>query len=153
FLARRKLSQMILIAGLRRVAATPLRVLKALCYGIGVSVLVSGCLVGLAVYLFLSSLPDVQNTNFSDLKRLAQKQIRTSVDHKGKHVWVSAEPMSRDLIYATTMAEDSRYFEHDGVNYDAILRAMAQNWRAKSFSSGASTITQQVTRNLYFTQE
>jgi len=45
-------------------------------------------------------------------------------------------------------AEDARFFEHEGLNYFGLLRAMAVNLRAGEVRQGGSTITQQVVKNV-----
>src|SRR5262245_7231910 len=52
------------------------------------------------------------------------------------------------LVHAILAAEDIRFFEHDGVDLQAVFRAAWANYRAGSVVEGASTITQQVARNL-----
>ena len=55
--------------------------------------------------------------------------------------------------YATIAAEDSRFYSHGGVDYIGIGRAILVNLRAGTTREGASTITQQVARNLFLTRE
>ncbi|MCA9675637.1 MAG: transglycosylase domain-containing protein [Myxococcales bacterium] len=52
------------------------------------------------------------------------------------------------LIHAILAAEDVRFFEHEGVDPQAVVRAALANYRAGTVVEGASTITQQVARNL-----
>ena len=54
---------------------------------------------------------------------------------------------------ATIAAEDSRFYSHGGVDYIGVLRAVWVNLRAGATREGASTITQQVARNLFLTRE
>jgi penicillin-binding protein 1A len=49
--------------------------------------------------------------------------------------------------------EDRRFYEHGGVDYEAILRALWKDLTAGRVVEGGSTITQQVVRNLYISQE
>ena len=57
--------------------------------------------------------------------------------------WVEAPP----LLRATVMvAEDARFFAHDGVDWWALVRAAATDLRAQRVVSGASTLTMQVVR-------
>ena len=55
--------------------------------------------------------------------------------------------------HATIAAEDSRFYSHGGVDYIGIGRAAWVNLRAGTTREGASTITQQVARNLFLTRE
>jgi penicillin-binding protein 1A len=54
---------------------------------------------------------------------------------------------------AAVAAEDGGFYEHEGLDYLGIVRAMWVNLRDGRFSQGASTITQQVARSFYLTQE
>ncbi len=49
--------------------------------------------------------------------------------------------------------EDARYLEHSGVDYISLLRALWANLRSLRFSQGGSTISQQLVKNLFFTNE
>lgn len=60
----------------------------------------------------------------------------------------SLEQMGDRLILATLAAEDRSFYEHDGLNRFAILRAVHQNLRHGELISGASTITQQLVKLL-----
>ena len=57
------------------------------------------------------------------------------------------------LIAAVLSAEDDRYYEHVGIDYKGILRAIYVNIQSGAKAQGASTITMQVTRNFFLTKE
>ena len=57
------------------------------------------------------------------------------------------------LIAAVLSAEDDRYYEHVGIDYRGILRAIYVNIQSGAKAQGASTITMQVTRNFFLTKE
>lgn len=63
--------------------------------------------------------------------------------------WIELRDISPDLIRATVVAEDRAFFWHPGVNPLAVGRALFQNIRQGQVVSGASTITQQVVRNIF----
>lgn len=54
---------------------------------------------------------------------------------------------------AVISVEDHRFYDHKGIDIIAIGRAAINDIRAMSFVEGGSTITQQITKNIYFTQE
>jgi membrane peptidoglycan carboxypeptidase len=56
-------------------------------------------------------------------------------------------------VKATVSAEDHRFFDHWGIDLIAIGRAVWTDIKAMSFVQGGSTITQQLAKNLLFTQE
>jgi penicillin-binding protein 1A len=62
---------------------------------------------------------------------------------------VDIEEIPRSLRHATIAIEDESFYEHDGVDYQAILRAAVENIEAGEVKQGGSTITQQLARNLY----
>ncbi|MDQ1497351.1 MAG: penicillin-binding protein, partial [Actinomycetota bacterium] len=63
-------------------------------------------------------------------------------------VSVSAENIPDTIRRAVVAAEDHRFFHHRGVDWQAIGRAVQADLRAGHYVQGASTITQQLIRNL-----
>jgi penicillin-binding protein 1A len=59
------------------------------------------------------------------------------------------DEMTRDLRDATVAIEDERFYEHEGVDYSAIVRAGVRNLESGETVEGGSTITQQLVRALY----
>ena len=57
------------------------------------------------------------------------------------------------LIEALLAIEDTQFFEHKGVNEEAILRAMAKNLQSGKFVEGASTLTQQLVKTMLLSRE
>lgn len=57
------------------------------------------------------------------------------------------------IINATLAIEDSRFFEHNGLDYEALARSIITNIKHKAFVEGASTITQQLIKNIYLSNE
>jgi monofunctional biosynthetic peptidoglycan transglycosylase len=62
--------------------------------------------------------------------------------------WVPIEKMSPRLVSAMIAAEDWRFFEHNGFDWDAIAKALKHNERSRKIR-GASTISQQVAKNVF----
>ncbi|WP_176720356.1 transglycosylase domain-containing protein [Desulfuribacillus stibiiarsenatis] len=63
--------------------------------------------------------------------------------------YVTKDEISPALFMAIVAIEDARFYEHSGVDYYAILRAVYYNAFAKEYLQGGSTITQQLAKNLY----
>jgi penicillin-binding protein 1A len=72
----------------------------------------------------------------------------TDAEVIGHRTWVGYAELPELLIRAILAAEDVRFFEHPGVDVQAVLRAALANYRAGEVVEGASTITQQLARNL-----
>lgn len=61
--------------------------------------------------------------------------------------------LPQTYVDAVVAVEDHRFYDHGGVDLVAIGRAVINDIKAMSFAEGGSTITQQLAKNLYFTQE
>ncbi|NQX64444.1 PBP1A family penicillin-binding protein [Paenibacillus qinlingensis] len=66
---------------------------------------------------------------------------------------VSFKEIPQVLVDAIVAVEDRRFYEHKGVDLKSIFRAVARDVLKGSYSEGASTITQQLARNLYLTAD
>lgn len=75
-------------------------------------------------------------------------------EKKGKkiriiQVWVPLSRVSPYLIKAVLIAEDDKFWKHEGFDYEAMQKAMEKDIKAKKFKLGGSTISQQLVKNLY----
>ena len=55
------------------------------------------------------------------------------------------------MVRAVIVAEDSRFYEHDGIDLEALRQAMEYNLSQQRFAYGGSTISQQTVKNLFLT--
>ncbi len=62
---------------------------------------------------------------------------------------MSYNNVSPHLRNAVLIAEDSAFFQHSGYDLEQLKESAKRNWRDKRFARGASTITQQLAKNLY----
>jgi monofunctional glycosyltransferase len=65
-----------------------------------------------------------------------------------RHAWVPWARISKNAALAVIAAEDQKFFEHDGFDFEAIEKAVNEAQRGKRLR-GASTISQQVAKNLF----
>lgn len=70
-----------------------------------------------------------------------------------KPSYVSLEQVPDIYKEALIIVEDHRFYEHPGVDVIATGRALVHDLKAMDFVEGGSTITQQLAKNMYFTQE
>ncbi len=63
--------------------------------------------------------------------------------------WVAWEELPRQLVQAFVAREDENFFEHNGIDHLAIVRALVRNAESLRYEQGASTITMQLTRNVF----
>ena len=66
---------------------------------------------------------------------------------------ISIEQVPEHQIQAVLAAEDHRFFQHYGVDWRGILRAMMTNLRHGAIRQGGSTLTQQLAKNYFLTPE
>ncbi|MEJ5200195.1 MAG: transglycosylase domain-containing protein, partial [Anaerolineae bacterium] len=120
-----------------------------------IALLIIGALLGWRA--LLADLPDPRSagmgsgpapgTLFEDRQgRLLYEAI---APNGNRHVPIPLSEIPLACRQATVATEDSRFYEHPGVDLLAIVRAAWINWRGEGPFSGASTISQQLARNLY----
>ena len=68
-----------------------------------------------------------------------------------KYQWVPYERISNHLKRAIIAAEDAKFVEHEGFDWDGIAKALEKNERRGRVVAGGSTITQQLAKNLFLT--
>lgn len=72
---------------------------------------------------------------------------------KEKRNYTKIEDIPQIYINAVISVEDHRFYKHNGIDIIAIGRAVVNDIKAMDFVEGGSTITQQLAKNIYFTQE
>ena len=86
------------------------------------------------------------------------RQRTAEYQKTGKNVtvqwqWVPISRISPNIIHAVILAEDARFYKHVGFDLDAIRFALEKNMKRKKNAVGASTITQQLVKNLYLSTQ
>ena len=107
-----------------------------------------------AAYMYLT-LPDVrilrtENPEETAFMRLrAREAIQNGDEPRRAQRWVPYNRISPSLKQAVLVAEDSAFWQHDGIDLEQIRQSMEINLERMKFARGASTITQQLAKNLY----
>ena len=116
----------------------------------GAGAIVFACLV----YAYLT-LPDVRplatsnptTTAFIELR--ADEALEKGLKPRRVQRWVSYSHVSPELKRAVLVAEDDAFFQHEGVDLAQLQESLEIDWAKGKFTRGASTITQQLAKNLY----
>lgn len=132
----------------------PFRVFKRICFWWGFTNVVISIVLIVFMVGFFSSIPAVDRMSFADMQNLARKRVAEKyLNKKTKHVWTPLSAISRGYLYGIVSSEDATFFEHDGFNFEAMIDSMAENIRERKAAYGASTISQQVVKNIFLTNE
>lgn len=67
--------------------------------------------------------------------------------------YVTIEEIPKALQDAFVIMEDREFYTHRGIDFKAVIRASIENYKAETIVQGASTITQQLARNIFLTQD
>src|SRR5690349_18990586 len=110
--------------------------------------------VGMAAFIYIT-LPDVrplrtsnpESTAFIDL-RAREARARGEVPKRIQR-WMDYGRISSNLKRAVLVTEDSRFWTHEGIDFDEMKESMEVNLERMEFARGGSTITQQLAKNLY----
>jgi monofunctional glycosyltransferase len=119
-----------------------------------VMLLVVLAVLGAAGTLWLT-LPDVESLARANPQSTAFIELRQAVARaRGRELelrwtWRRLADISPYLRHAVIDAEDARFWKHEGVDWEAVRSAAEHNWEERRLALGASTITQQVAKNLY----
>lgn len=85
---------------------------------------------------------------------LADRSISQTVEElRATDTYTELDELPQTYLDAVVAVEDHRFYEHGGIDPIAICRAAFNDLRTLSLREGGSTITQQVAKNLFFTQD
>jgi monofunctional biosynthetic peptidoglycan transglycosylase len=125
---------------------------KLFCYGLGT---LAAAVVAVQLWFFGQVLywtyAERPTSAFMDrrLESLREKLPKARLRHR----YVSYERISPHLKRAVVAAEDARFLDHEGFDWEAIAQAHTKNERRGRIVAGASTISQQVAKNLFLSGE
>jgi penicillin-binding protein 1A len=129
-----------------------MRFLKGCLLAVLVLLILGGSVGAAFWYLWSSNLPYIGS--LADYRPPVVSEIYSSDGEVIARLWdekrivVPMDEVPRHLIQAFVAAEDARFFEHPGVDFMGMFRALLNNLLAGKIEQGGSTITQQVTKTL-----
>ena len=121
---------------------------KVFCYGLGAVVLIA---VLVQAWFFAHVLwwnhYEPQSSAFMQarLESLRAKDAKARLYYQ----WVGYEGISANLKRAVVAAEDAKFMDHEGFDWQAISKAIEKNEKQGKIVAGASTISQQLAKNLF----
>ena len=103
----------------------------------------------LLAWVFLWKWVDPGETRFMEI-RLAELRQKTPAAQL-KQQWVPYERISPHLKRAIIAAEDAKFVDHEGFDWEGMQKALEKNQKKGRFVAGGSTISQQLAKNLFLT--
>ena len=113
----------------------------------------------LLFFLYSLFMPDLSKLKKENPKKTAFMEYREKQwKEKGRkislrQIWVPLSDISPYLIKAVLIAEDDKFWRHEGFDYEAIQKAIERDLKTKKLKFVGSTISQQLSRNLYLSPE
>jgi monofunctional biosynthetic peptidoglycan transglycosylase len=129
-----------------------MRLWQALCYTLGLLFIALLLYQGwFAAHIWYWAGHKPQNTSFMQarLERLREKDPAAKL----KQRWASYARISDELKRAVIVAEDAKFSEHDGFDWEGIQKALEKNQKRGKVVAGGSTISQQLAKNLFLSGE
>lgn len=87
------------------------------------------------------------------MERRLDELRETSPRARLQHRWVPYQRISAELKRAVVAAEDAKFLDHAGFDWEAIQKAIERNERRGRVVAGASTLSQQLAKNLFLSGE
>jgi monofunctional glycosyltransferase len=125
---------------------------KAFCYTLGAAVLaVIGMQLWFLGHMVYWSEFDPASSAFMQDRLESMRKANPAA--RLKYHWVPYGRISEHLKRAVVAAEDARFLDHEGFDWEAIQKAMQKNEKRGKVVAGASTISQQLAKNLFLSGE
>lgn len=116
-----------------------------------------------ALSLFMTYLVITKDAKLDKSKLIRPNQSIVVCDEDGnevvsasasnKHKSVEIENLSKNTLNAFVASEDRTFYNHNGLNYRRMLKALYKNAVSRSFKEGASTISQQLIKNTHLSND
>ena len=99
-------------------------------------------------FVYLKFLPPL-STSVHVQRRI--ESLFTSASYTKRYTFVPLERIAPWLVHATIAAEDTRFHHHNGIDWIELRKVLAVAWEHGQLGRGASTITQQLVKNVLLT--
>lgn len=118
-------------------------------------ILLISILIVVGFVVFNLIYPNISRLNKENPEKTAMMKFREKEwEREGKRykitqIWVPYSAISPYLVKAVLIAEDDKFWSHEGFDYEAMRKAIERDIKEKKFKFGGSTISQQLAKNLY----
>ena len=106
----------------------------------------------------LKLIPKLENPKAANVAQTTKiyagnKKLLVNLHAEEHRIVVPLKKISKDLQNAIIAIEDRRFYQHHGVDIEAIIRAFVENMRSGRIVEGGSTLTQQYVKNVFISRE
>jgi monofunctional glycosyltransferase len=133
------------------------RAIKGLFLLYAVAFSIAGTLVLVGAYRYVVSpvrqIKTLQKNNPKETVYMARLRAAMGAHDTLSQIFVPLDSIAKELQHAVLAAEDDGFYTHPGIDLEAILAAMEYNRTQNGIKRGASTITQQLAKNLFLTND
>ncbi len=136
-----------------RIILSPYKLFMSILLVTGALVWLATAMIAFTTFTLLENLPHFEQLGMTGAKQdtINRIELRLTEDTSNTpYKWTPLEKVNRELLYAIVMSEDGDFFQHQGIDYDALINAVGENIKRREWSFGASTISQQTIKNIYF---
>lgn len=143
----------------KKIAAIIIKILLIVILFLGSIMIVFAGITGGAILEVMKTAPEID----ADAIKYEMSQNSTVVDEDGNEVDLISTSQYREIVSyddipdnlknAFVAVEDERFEDHDGIDIISIFGSMLENFKAGGIVRGGSTITQQLARNTYLTND
>jgi monofunctional biosynthetic peptidoglycan transglycosylase len=115
-------------------------------------IVASALLLSIGVYFVYPDMAKLKKTSPKKTAFMEYREEEWQRQGKKKKIiqrWVPLSQISPYAIKAVIIAEDDKFWSHEGFDYEAIQKAIEKDIKKKKFAIGGSTISQQLAKNLY----
>lgn len=117
-----------------------------------VAFVVVGLALSIGYYFFFPDVSALKRVNPAKTSFMEYREDQWQKEGKKKKVqqrWVPLSNISPFVVKAVIIAEDDKFWRHEGFDYQAMQKALEKDIKKKTFKAGGSTISQQLAKNLY----
>jgi monofunctional biosynthetic peptidoglycan transglycosylase len=118
----------------------------------GIVILLIILLAGFYFYLGLPDVSGLKTHNPRTTALMVQRYREAKEADKPFRIqqqWIDFKDIPKLLRETVRISEDAAFYQHKGIDFDELKEAIKKNWQKGEYARGASTITQQLAKNLY----
>jgi len=130
--------------------------IKTILWGAAIGLPAIFAAAALLIYLSLPDVSELKTNNPRTTALMLQRfrEAKTSQTHLViRQQWVSFDEIPKLLKHTIRVTEDAAFYQHQGVDLAELKVAFKKNWQKGKYVRGASTITQQLAKNLYLSTD